>query len=599
MLSTPEGSLQNLAFVNAQSGWVLLDPTSSASVHSKTSQGANSSQPPLTPWVILHTANSGETWQTQWTGEVASNQQGGTYLQVIDSTTAFVVAGGRLLGTENRGTSWTSLGPAGQQVESAEFSSSHAGLVVTIGKVQSDGSTQLTIWSTKDGGTHWTPRFKTPSGNWSNVELSQYASNTIVLAKDLNTFNTYSFVSHNNGQSWQTNLAPSMSGRVFPSKPVYESASTVLVAAGGGAGPLPSSFSLSTDGGLHFQTANGSVYWRTLWLSRAFGSVIYGGSTAGNGQQLLKSVDDGRSWRQVYPALLPTENVSFVSGTEGFGQGIATDPGAVLSTTDGGQSWHLTGQLPQGGQVTAFSFRNLQDGLAVVNQPRTPQLQVYQTTDGGQTWKLVTGALPSNTTPIIQQMGLINPATVIAFSTKDWMVGASGYPKLYTFHSVNSGASWGESAEANDPPGSLEDYAFASPEHGWMSMLLTPKSGVTTTATVMYRLDFANHVWNPAWTVPDGVSIAGIARNGLQDGWLVGLGGSPWTGTHEPFVVYRTTNGGQSWEKFVSSKAFPSMPPGPANVYEVSFPNAKDGWILTSEGLLHTTDGGQSWQWQQ
>jgi photosystem II stability/assembly factor-like uncharacterized protein len=66
-----------------------------------------------------------------------------------------------------------------------------------------------------------------------------------------------------------------------------------------------------------------------------------------------------------------------------------------------------------------------------------------------------------------------------------------------------------------------------------------------------------------------------------------------------PNVVFRTSNGGQSWQEA-------TLPTGSLGVSQVQFINAQDGWALTSFGgsgmgsqavaLYRSTDGGQTWR---
>lgn len=175
------------------------------------------------------------------------------------------------------------------------------------------------------------------------------------------------------------------------------------------------------------------------------------------------------------------------------------------------------------------------------------------------------------------------------------MIGANGYPKLYTFHSGNSGASWSETAFADDPPDAVVASSFASATDGWMSILRTPKSGQSPAFTTLYTLDAARRAWCSTFTLPKNVAVQGMARVGAKDGWLVAL--NPFSSIQQHLVVYRTVDGGRTWVSFTgraTANVFP--PPGLANNFVLSFVNARDGWLLTGEGLLRTTNGGQNWQ---
>ncbi len=590
-MPTPKGTVQAVAFSSSQTGWVLMAtqlPTSSIAASQTGS------------FTLYRTTDGGSRWQKEWAGTLPDSLQTNVVgLQALSDRSVILHMGNRLLITHNAGLKWQSVRFPGQSIAAINFLSPQTGTVVTISITEADGPDRLSIWQTTDSGKHFTRTFQSKNAYFTDVQLGEEQHQGVVLAWDTMSWDTRLFWTKNSGKSWTATAKPLIDGRVFPDQPVFLSVSHVLLPAGGGAGPLPSSLWASNDGGEHFHPLNTLADWRQLQLSRAFSSTVYGLSTAGNGNQLLKSTNDGRSWAQVYPSLRPTENISFVSATHGFGLGTETNPTAVLITTDGGTSWRVVGELPIGSQISALAFSNTRDGLAVADQPRSPQLQVYRTIDGGHTWHLVKrGELPKATDPVIAKMGLIDPATLTVFSSQNWLLGANGYPQLFTLATKNAGQSWSLVAQMADPPGAVEDFAFASPTNGWMSLLKTEKSGITPPSTTIERLDAAGHSWRAAWKLPAGVGIEGIARDGVKDGWLIGV--VPWLSMKQRMVVYRTTSGGNSWQVYTSpvvGGAWPiSPPPNLTNVYPVDFVNAKDGWLLTQNGLLQTTSGGQTWK---
>jgi photosystem II stability/assembly factor-like uncharacterized protein len=66
-----------------------------------------------------------------------------------------------------------------------------------------------------------------------------------------------------------------------------------------------------------------------------------------------------------------------------------------------------------------------------------------------------------------------------------------------------------------------------------------------------------------------------------DEGWVVGTFGS----------IYRTSDGGQSWEKQRTGILGP--------LFSVSFADAEHGWAVGKAGvILHTGDGGRSWREQ-
>ncbi len=82
-----------------------------------------------------------------------------------------------------------------------------------------------------------------------------------------------------------------------------------------------------------------------------------------------------------------------------------------------------------------------------------------------------------------------------------------------------------------------------------------------------------------SYFVPDDLYAA--AAVGPDHLWVAGYFGA----------IYRTTDGGQSWEKLPSGTQ--------KSIYDISFADEKHGWAVGRRGfVIHTTDGGDSWERQ-
>ncbi|HUA40030.1 MAG TPA: YCF48-related protein [Streptosporangiaceae bacterium] len=81
--------------------------------------------------------------------------------------------------------------------------------------------------------------------------------------------------------------------------------------------------------------------------------------------------------------------------------------------------------------------------------------------------------------------------------------------------------------------------------------------------------------------------------HGVRDGWLLSFPGG---GGND--VVYRTRDGGRSWQQFTA----PEHPLAAGSTDLVQFVSATSGWMTDiqptgpGETLLHSTDGGATWQ---
>lgn len=57
-------------------------------------------------------------------------------------------------------------------------------------------------------------------------------------------------------------------------------------------------------------------------------------------------------------------------------------------------------------------------------------------------------------------------------------------------------------------------------------------------------------------------------------------------------AIYRTTDGGESWQKLDSGTR--------KSIYDISFADAENGWAVGRRGfIIHTTDGGDTWERQR
>jgi photosystem II stability/assembly factor-like uncharacterized protein len=111
---------------------------------------------------------------------------------------------------------------------------------------------------------------------------------------------------------------------------------------------------------------------------------------------LLASTDGGKTWsepaKRIRSAAL--QQIQFFDAQHGWVGGNLLDPlprtPFLLSTADGGQSWHRTDLPgdPDYGSIQQFWFDSAQRGQLVVDrsQGATEKFELYSTSDGGETW---------------------------------------------------------------------------------------------------------------------------------------------------------------------------------------------------------------------
>jgi len=235
------------------------------------------------------------------------------------------------------------------------------------------------------------------------------------------------------------------------------------------------------------------------------------------------------------PMALPASPVQEIVASPSFGEDntlFAIVETRLHKSTDGGESWGLVGGgLPPDGWVVSLAlspnyaddqtlFAGLSSGLTGGG--------IYKSTDGGHSWRLACLGLSD----LLVQGVAVSPnyaddATVFARSYRQGL-----------FHSTDGGAHWTALGE---------HYAEEPEDRRLETLVLSPAYATDST------------LW---------AAMSGLDRNALL----------------------ASTSGGNTWQELMS---------GEAEVLALSPAFAEDGTAFVSFrglGLLHTTDGGHTWE---
>ena len=309
---------------------------------------------------------------------------------------------------------------------------------------------------------------------------------------------------------------------------------------------------------------------------------------------ILKTTDGGWHWHNVGP--LHT-TFKFASG-EFFNSQVAwivtqgtnsANPTAieVLRTLNGGQNWQSQ-TLTNDNQHELLGppdFVNMQDGwLELVSNggpgAGSEAVEIYRTTDGGQSWSKV-----SATTNEQPNGGLPTGGIKTGISFKDTLNGwatatyyATNNAWLYATH--DGGKTWQKQSLPLVSGTSGGEYDTTPPVFFGNNGLLP----VHVFATNNSVLDFyITHNGGQTWTAQP------LASFNSTNAYVADMAHAWATDTNN--VFYRTLNGGISWQKEQSAGQ---------TISALSFINDNEGWAIGSPNnkplLLHTTDGGQTWQ---
>lgn len=320
-------------------------------------------------------------------------------------------------------------------------------------------------------------------------------------------------------------------------------------------------------------------------------------------------------YRNAFIPSVPTAT-AFVNETHGW---IGATDG-IWYTEDGGRTW--THQLPSQAPVIRVEFLDFQDGLAL-----TQASTVLSTKDGGKDW--VTAEIPGVS---LRAVDFVSPGHVVATDANGLLVSrdggttwdrigsplaladldfvseeegwAAGEGKIW--HTRNGGKSWSAQLTLPEPDKWLGHtfVRFTTENTGWVLFSLGQGAG-SQEPYVLYSTTDAGQTWIPQligdWPWPFEVEAPGAPQG--PGGYPVAFDAwadTAWVAVYSPAAghleVVRVTIG----EAPVASDKIPIGDPRKPTV-DISFVDTKTGWLVVSDSehrktaILRSDDGGNSW----
>jgi photosystem II stability/assembly factor-like uncharacterized protein len=328
------------------------------------------------------------------------------------------------------------------------------------------------------------------------------------------------------------------------------------------------------DWGLIVHTTDGGQSWdrQESGVGNWLGGVQFvdadTGWAIGSAGTILHTADGGLTWGiQNSPVAVDLHGLSFVDGQRGW-IGL---PDGVLRTTDGGANWVKVGSGISD-QVLDIQFLDENNGVLISNSGSPSGGHILRTTDGGITWIPTACSRPGSIFPCEEHFRALH------FPTRTFGVAVGGWVNPQFYLTNDGGASWVQQ-ETDITFAEPESVHFLDENKGW--------------AVGYYQCGYVRTTdGGRTWTKLDDLCAGDIQFVTANTGFAAGMGN---------FGIRLSTDGGDTWSR---PDCFEDT-----RLYGVSFVNNSEGWVVggkpypwypaTEGNILHTADGGQTWEVQQ
>lgn len=575
--NAPDGSVLQIHFTDPVHGWMIT---------------WKDTDKKMTVWASV---DGGKTWRRQWqepSSQIMDNlaMQARAKIFFSGSQNGYILAGGILLATTNGGGTWKPVSlPAKFTPVDMSFTGFQKGWVAgQEGTGTSGANSRLVVLVTVNGGQSWERSFFPPNNSHClpfSASLSFATSEDGWLFYKDDAMNGILYHTVDGGKRWELEQTALASGRTLAVAMVFTGSNAGWLPVDSGAAPLPGGILITRDGGRNWQPAGFDKGWSIEAVSPVSSRECWAiGELPNIGNFLIHTTDGGKTWRQLLPALRPTSGISFSDPGNGTGIGLPSDWGAVLRTADGGKSW--TEINSPGARPLAVSFPFPKEGWIVAGDPGDPGRILLRTSDGGSTWDTIARLTlkPDMLAPYQPYLQFFNRQAGL-WQTADW-------PSVILAGTADGGKTWQKQMDLRRPPGSSAKICFTSPRHGFAVLETSSKTGPgqRNGYNLMKTAD-GGRTWTTVKHLDRSYWVQCLSFVTPEDGWILAAR-NPFTNRQQNEVMH-TSDGGATWQETPLEY---DTAGDISNFVQMTFVNAKDGWILARDGIQRTRDGGRTWQ---
>ncbi len=477
----------------------------------------------------------------------------------LDRNTGFVGAdSGKFFSTNDGGNSWLQVTVGGPKSDLEEIYFSDA----SNGWIMASESSGGQVYRTTDGGNNWSLDL-TAARDLHAMHF--YAANKgIVTGKDVN--NIYYTA---DGSSWQNASVSSLGGINYSRSDiygVYMVNETTIHAVGWGStavGLEPTIHIFSSDGGANWEYMPQAVENYTyvnlydIWFKDEMNGLAVGGSSSYFGSVLVKTTDAGVTWEEIdVPFGSKIDAITGIGDNVwaiGFGGLIAYSP-------DLGNTWQMISEIPS---TTFYTLQFLGENTALAAGYGG---LFAKSTDKGATWsaKYISENMKC---PTINDVYFVNEN-----------VGYAARTNKMISKTVDGGQTWSCVMEGTVEKG-FSHYGLS-----FINENLGLVVGETTDIDIVYKTTDGGTSWS---------EVSGFFNNELKDVHFIDENNAVVVG--KGLTVGYSTDGGATWNNSTVQNV-PSEH-STAELRDVTFWDASNGLAVGKKIVLHTVDGGKTWDY--